>query len=98
MPIFMRPFKFLLAICLCSIPAAYGESQAPLPQLRQNGDVKQLYVDGKPYIMLASPWGIVLWRVRRSRQCQRAAPGTEMAGVFCFRPERLEQLDAPDLA
>src|SRR5271163_632190 len=26
---------------------------APLPQIRQNGEVKQFFVDGKPFIMLA---------------------------------------------
>jgi len=31
-----------------------GDSQtAGLPQIRQNGGVKQLYVDGKPFIKLA---------------------------------------------
>ena len=31
-----------------------GETQtAPLPQIRQNGAVKQFFVDDKPYIMLA---------------------------------------------
>ncbi len=42
------------AICLLLLLAVRGEAQrSPLPQIRQNGEVKQLFVDGKPFIMLA---------------------------------------------
>jgi len=41
-------------ICLLLFFAVSGEAQkSSLPQIRQNGEVKQLFVDGKPFIMLA---------------------------------------------
>jgi len=48
----------LLLLFLCNIPVMYAQAtskagQSLLPQIRQNGDVKQLFVDGKPFIMLA---------------------------------------------
>jgi hypothetical protein len=49
----MRYFKVLLPILICFVSSGYGRSQAPLPQIRQDGTVKRLYVDDKPYIMLA---------------------------------------------
>jgi hypothetical protein len=43
-----------LLISLSLVAAASCEAQtAPLPQIRQNGAVKQLFVDNKPFIMLA---------------------------------------------
>jgi len=33
--------------------APVARAAAPLPQIKQNGGVKQMYVDGKPFIMLA---------------------------------------------
>jgi hypothetical protein len=30
-----------------------AKAPAPMPQIRQNGVVKQMFVDGKPFIMLA---------------------------------------------
>src|SRR3954466_590335 len=38
---------FLTAIVTCVAQSG------PLPQIRQNGPVKQLFVDGKPFLMLA---------------------------------------------
>lgn len=42
-----------LVTCLLSVPGAFAQTPNPLPQIRQNGAVKQLYVDGKPFVMLA---------------------------------------------
>jgi len=45
---------FLVAACLYAQPAPVpARPPSPLPQIRQNGVVKQLFVDGKPFIMLA---------------------------------------------
>ena len=42
------------AICLLLFLGVSGEAQkSSLPQIRQNGEVKQFFVDGKPFIMLA---------------------------------------------
>ena len=44
--------KLGMVLFLCA--AVICEAQtAPLPQIRQNGAVKQFFVDGKPFIMLA---------------------------------------------
>jgi hypothetical protein len=46
-------FRFCLLIFAgCSLAMAQN-SAAPLPEIRQNGAVKQLFVDGKPFIMLS---------------------------------------------
>ena len=43
-----------LLLPLLFLAAANSEAQtAPLPQIRQNGAVRQFFVDNKPYIMLA---------------------------------------------
>jgi uncharacterized protein DUF5597/glycosyl hydrolase family 42 (putative beta-galactosidase) len=42
----------LLPLLTCFASGAFAQSPPPLPQIRQNGAVKQLYVDGKPFIML----------------------------------------------
>jgi Domain of unknown function (DUF5597)/Beta-galactosidase len=48
------PAVILISACLQaqtgSVPA---QPPVPLPQIKQNGSVKQMFVDGKPYIMLA---------------------------------------------
>jgi beta-galactosidase GanA len=49
----MRYLRLLLPILICFVSVDYGLSQAGLPQIWQDGGVKHLYVDGKPYIMLA---------------------------------------------
>ncbi len=42
------------AICLLLFLGVSGEAEkSSLPQIRQNGEVKQFFVDGKPFIMLA---------------------------------------------
>jgi beta-galactosidase GanA len=41
------------SLLLFAVAPCYGQTAAPLPQVRQNGQVKHLYVDNKPYIMLA---------------------------------------------
>lgn len=33
--------------------AAFGQGRAPLPEIRQSGAVKQLFVDGRPFILLS---------------------------------------------
>ncbi len=44
-----------LLISLFLFTAVICEAQtAPLPQIRQNGSVKQFFVDNKPFIMLAA--------------------------------------------
>ena len=35
-----------------ALASCYGQTASPLPQVRQNGAVKHLYVDNKPYLML----------------------------------------------
>jgi Domain of unknown function (DUF5597)/Beta-galactosidase len=48
----MAYMKFLISLLLFA--AVTGAAQtAPLPQIRQNGAVKQFFLDDKPYIMLA---------------------------------------------
>jgi len=48
----MQVSKLLIATILCV--AGYCTAQtAPLPEIRQNGAVKQFFVDGEPFIMLA---------------------------------------------
>ena len=44
--------KFLISLLLFAAVTCEAQT-APLPQIRQNGAVKQFFVDGKPYIMLA---------------------------------------------
>ncbi len=39
-------------VALFALASCYGQTVAPLPQVRQNGAVKHLYVDNEPYIML----------------------------------------------
>ena len=46
----MRPAKSWIPLLLAAV--AGGEAQ-PLPQIRQNGAVKQFFVDNQPFIMLA---------------------------------------------
>ncbi|MCX6261765.1 MAG: mannonate dehydratase, partial [Bacteroidia bacterium] len=49
----------LLVTLLALIPmvlvaqTATETAQKPLPQIKQNGAVKQMFVDGKPFIMLS---------------------------------------------
>src|SRR5690349_9143391 len=42
---------FILLLLLASSNS--GAQTAPLPQIRQNGAVKQLFVDNQPFLMLA---------------------------------------------
>ena len=44
--------KFLISLLLFAAVTCEAQT-APLPQIRQNGAVKQFFVDDKPYIMLA---------------------------------------------
>jgi hypothetical protein len=46
-------YKLLLSFLLLPIAAAHAQTAALLPQIRQNGAVKQFYVDNKPFIMLS---------------------------------------------
>lgn len=52
-----RYLKFVALLVLTSAvelaQTTPGKSPAPLPQIKQNGAVKQMFVDGKPFIMLA---------------------------------------------
>lgn len=47
--------KYAIASLLLFVSTAFGATAqtAPLPEIRQNGAVKQLFVDGKPFLMLA---------------------------------------------
>ena len=48
------PAVFLISVCLqAQTGSAPARPPVPLPQIRQNGGVKQMFVDGKPFIMLA---------------------------------------------
>jgi hypothetical protein len=54
----MAHCRNLVAFLLIGATTALGQAvrekvTAPLPQIKQNGAVKQMYVDGKPFIMLA---------------------------------------------
>ena len=42
----------LIIILLAIIPMALA-AQTQLPQIKQNGAIKQMFVDGKPFIMLS---------------------------------------------
>ena len=45
---------FLISACLqAQTGPAPAKPPVPLPQIKQNGGVKQMFVDGKPFIMLA---------------------------------------------
>src|SRR3954452_12486066 len=48
----MSKLKNLISLLLFTAVATAAQT-APLPQIRQNGAVKQIFVDGKPFIMLA---------------------------------------------
>ena len=54
----MKKIPFLMSL-LVLIPMALTSqiitktAQKPLPQIKQNGEVKQMFVDGKPFIMLS---------------------------------------------
>jgi len=45
--------KPLIALILLSVVPVLTAAAAPLPELKKNGAVTQLFVDGKPFIMLA---------------------------------------------
>ncbi|HKD09193.1 MAG TPA: DUF5597 domain-containing protein [Bryobacteraceae bacterium] len=47
------PLGLSLAVLAAGCLPAAQNSTAPLPEIRQNGAVKQLFVDGKPFIMLS---------------------------------------------
>ena len=57
----LDPMSYPLAIAILSIPCfLWGQSQnspakpaAPLPRIAQDGAAKQMFVDGKPFLMLA---------------------------------------------
>ena len=49
----MSNIRFSLPLLLVGVASCYGQTAAPLPQIRQNGAVKHFYVDNKPYIMLS---------------------------------------------
>src|SRR5438270_7975895 len=48
----MGKLKHLISLLLFAALASAAQT-APLPQIRQNGAVKQMFVDGKSFIMLA---------------------------------------------
>ena len=48
----MAYMKFVISLFLCAAVTCEAQT-APLPQIRQNGAVKQFFVDDKPFIMLA---------------------------------------------
>jgi Domain of unknown function (DUF5597)/Beta-galactosidase len=48
----MDYMKFVISLFLCAAVTCEAQT-APLPQLRQNGAVKQFFVDDKPFIMLS---------------------------------------------
>jgi hypothetical protein len=43
--------KFVIALLLCAAVTCEAQT-APLPQIRQNGAVKQFFVDDKPFVKL----------------------------------------------
>ncbi len=47
------PLSLSLAILIWGASPGFAQKPAPLPEIRQNGAVKQLFVDGKPFIMLS---------------------------------------------
>jgi hypothetical protein len=47
------PLAFSLAILVTGFSPGFAQKTALLPEIRQNGAVKQLFVDGKPFIMLS---------------------------------------------
>ena len=49
---FMGCMKFVICLFLCAAVTCEAQT-APLPQIRPNGEVKQFFVDDKPFIMLA---------------------------------------------
>src|SRR5437879_6549791 len=48
----MAYMKFVISLFLCAAVTCEAQT-APLPQFRQNGAVKQFFVDDKPFIMLS---------------------------------------------
>jgi hypothetical protein len=48
----MAYMNFVICLFVCAALSCEAQT-APLPQIRQNGEVKQFFVDGKPYIMLS---------------------------------------------
>jgi hypothetical protein len=48
----MRSSTLYLTLFLIAA-SVFGQNRTPLPEIRPNGIVKQLFVDGKPYIVLA---------------------------------------------
>ncbi len=48
----MAYMKSVFSLLLCAAVTCEAQT-APLPQIRQNGLVKQFFVDDKPFIMLA---------------------------------------------
>src|SRR5664279_4099702 len=50
--ILMAKMKFVIFLVLCAAVTC-GAQTAPLPKIRQNGAVKQFFVDDKPFIMLS---------------------------------------------
>lgn len=49
----MRELSLSLAVLLLGTGIIYGQKAAPLPEIRQNGAVQQLFVDNQPFIMLS---------------------------------------------
>jgi hypothetical protein len=49
----MKYLKVLVGILLLGGALACAQNSAPLPVIKQNGAVKQLFVDNKPFIMLS---------------------------------------------
>jgi hypothetical protein len=48
----MAHMEFVISLFLCAAVTCEAQT-APLPQIRQNGAVKQFFVDDKPFIMLS---------------------------------------------
>jgi hypothetical protein len=49
----MTIFRLFVPLLLLGAASNSGAQTSPLPQIRRNGAVRQLFVDGKPFLMLA---------------------------------------------
>ena len=45
--------RFFIPLLLLAAVSNSGAQTSPLPQIRRNGGVQQLFVDNKPFLMLA---------------------------------------------
>jgi Domain of unknown function (DUF5597)/Beta-galactosidase len=49
----VRRLGLVIAVLILGAANSWGQKTAPLPEIRQNGAVKQLFVDNKPFILLS---------------------------------------------